>query len=277
MKLSIVTVVLNNPHVAGALDSILAQRFEGELELIVVDGGSTDGTLKILEGYRDRLAVLVSEPDQGIYDAMNKGIARATGDIIGTLNSDDLYFDDQALQAVVAAFQNAEVDAVYGDLIYVRREEPDKVVRYWQSRPYEDGLFERGWMPAHPAFFVRREVYDQHGVFDLDFRLAADFELLLRLMAKGRIRAVHVPRVLVRMCLGGATNKSLRNILRGNLESYRACRKNGLKVHCGSSRTRSCPGFRSFSGKCPTAEPALGPALVSVVPNSPLHPLPARF
>lgn len=230
MKLSIVTVVLNNPNVAGALDSILAQRFEGELELIVVDGGSTDGTLKILEGYRDRLAVLVSEPDQGIYDAMNKGIARATGDIIGTLNSDDLYFDDQALQAVVAAFQNAEVDAVYGDLIYVRREEPDKVVRYWQSRPYEDGLFERGWMPAHPAFFVRREVYDQHGVFDLDFRLAADFELLLRLMAKGRIRAVHVPRVLVRMCLGGATNKSLRNILRGNLESYRACRKNGLKV-----------------------------------------------
>lgn len=230
MKLSIVTVVLNNPEVARALDSILAQRFEGELELIVIDGGSTDGTLTVLEGYRNRLAVLISEPDLGIYDAMNKGIALATGDIVGTLNSDDLYFDDQALDAVATAFQSHEVEAVYGDLIYVRRERLDRVVRYWKSQPYENGLFERGWMPAHPAFFVRRKVYARLGLFDLEFRLAADFELLLRFMAKGRIRTQYIPKILVRMCLGGATNKSIRNILQGNLESYRACKKNGLKA-----------------------------------------------
>lgn len=230
LKLSIVTVVLNNPRVAHALDSVLAQRFEGELELIVIDGGSTDGTLKVLEGYKDRLAVLVSEPDGGIYEGMNKGFSRATGDIVGTLNSDDTYFDEGALDSVVKAFQSHDVDAVYGDLVYVRRDQPEKVVRYWKSRTYVDGLFERGWMPAHPAFFARREVYAQHGLFDLEFRLAADFELLLRLLAKGRIHTLHLPRILVRMCLGGATNRSLRNILKGNLESYQACKKNGLKV-----------------------------------------------
>ncbi|HJU84226.1 MAG TPA: glycosyltransferase family 2 protein [Holophagaceae bacterium] len=230
MKVSIVTVVYNNPMVGEALDSILAQKFEGELELVVIDGGSTDGTLEVLERYRDRVAVLVSERDKGIYDGMNKGLSRATGDIIGTLNSDDLYFDDRALDSVVKAFEANDVDAVYGDLVYVRREEPGRVVRYWESRPYQDGLFERGWMPPHPTFFVRREVYARHGLFDLEYRLASDFELMMRFMAKARIRTVHIPRVLVRMRLGGATNKSLRNILKGNLEGYRACRKNGLKA-----------------------------------------------
>jgi len=230
VKLSIITVVRNNPQVGGALDSILAQRFEGELELIVIDGGSTDGTLAVLEAYRDKLAVLVSEPDGGIYEGMNKGLALATGDVIGTLNSDDLYFDGEALAAVAQAFAEHDVDAVYGDLVYVRRDATARVVRYWQSRPYADGLFERGWMPPHPAFFARREIYARHGPFDLDYRIAADFELLLRFMAKGGIRTLHLPRVLVRMRLGGASNRSLRAILRANLESYRACRQHGLRV-----------------------------------------------
>ena len=232
MKVSIVTVVYNNPMVGEALDSILAQRLEpgDELELVVIDGGSTDATLSVLEKYRDRVAVLVSERDGGIYDGMNKGLSRATGDIIGTLNSDDLYFDEGSLAAVLAAFRAEDPEAVYGDLVYVQRETPSKVVRYWKSRPYKDGLFEQGWMPPHPTFFVKREVYARHGLFDLEFRLASDFELMMRFMAKARIRTAHIPKVLVRMRMGGATNKSLRNILKGNLEGYRACKKNGLRA-----------------------------------------------
>lgn len=232
MKISIVTVVYNNPQVAEALDSILAQRLDAgdELELVVIDGGSRDETLNVLERYRSRLGVLVSEKDGGIYDGMNKGIERATGDIIGTLNSDDLYQDERVLATVLETFRGSDAQVVYGDLVYVRGDDPSKVVRYWKSRPYGDGLFERGWMPPHPTFFVRRQVYGQHGRFDLAFRLAADFELMMRFLAKARVRFQYVPKVLVRMRLGGASNSSFRNILRGNLEGYQACKKNGLQV-----------------------------------------------
>ncbi len=229
MKLSIVTVVRNNPQVGEALDSILAQRFDGELELIVIDGASTDGTLEVLERYRSRLAVLVSEPDGGLYEAMNKGLARATGDVVGTLNSDDLYAGEDALQAVADAFAEG-VDAVWGDLVYVRRDDPGRVVRTWRSRPFEPGLFERGWMPPHPAFFARRDVYERFGAFDIAYRIAADFELLLRLLAKAGIPSRHLPKVLVRMRTGGASNRSPGAILRANLECWRACRRHGLKV-----------------------------------------------
>ena len=232
VKISIVTVVYNNPQVGEALDSILAQRLDpgDELELVVIDGGSNDDTLNVLEGYRSRLGVYVSERDGGIYDGMNKGIDRATGDIIGTLNSDDLYQDDRVLATVLEAFRGSDAQVVYGDLVYVRGDDPSKVVRFWKSEPYRDGLFERGWMPPHPTFFVRRQVYKQHGRFDLEFRLASDFELTLRFLAKARVRFQYVPKVLVRMRMGGATNNSVMNILKGNLESYRACKKNELDV-----------------------------------------------
>jgi len=232
MKITIVTVVFNAPRVCEALDSILAQRLEpgDELELIVIDGASTDGTREVLEGYRSRLAVLVSEPDSGIYHAMNKGLARATGDILGTLNADDLYQDNQVLATVLETFRNNAAKVIYGDLVYVRREDPTKVVRYWKSRDFAPGLFERGWMPPHPTFFVRRELYETHGRFDLSYRLAADFELTMRFLARERVPFIRIPRVLVRMRLGGATNKSLRNILAGNLECQRACRKHGLRI-----------------------------------------------
>ena len=153
MKISIVTVVYNNPQVGEALDSILAQHLDpgDELELVVIDGGSSDETLDVLERYRSRLGVFVSERDGGIYDGMNKGIERATGDIIGTLNSDDLYQDDRVLATVLEAFRDGDAQVVYGDLVYVKADEPSKIVRYWKSRPYEEGLFERGWMPPHPT------------------------------------------------------------------------------------------------------------------------------
>jgi glycosyltransferase involved in cell wall biosynthesis len=218
--------------VGEALDSILSQRLEAgdELELVVIDGGSKDETLEVLERYRDRIAAFVSEPDGGIYDAMNKGLGLATGDIIGTLNSDDLYQDDRVLATVLETFKGGDAKLVYGDLVYVRRSAPDRVVRYWKSKPYREGLFERGWMPPHPTFFVRREVYQEHGLFDLGYRLGADFELTLRLLAKARLPFRYIPRILVRMRLGGATNNSVRNIIKANLECQRACKKNGLDI-----------------------------------------------
>ncbi len=232
MKISIVTVVYNNLLIGEALDSILSQRLDSgdELELVVIDGGSTDGTLEVLESYRTRLGVYVSERDDGIYDGMNKGLERATGDIIGTLNSDDLYQDDRVLATVIEAFRESNAQVVYGDLVYVRKEKPTEVVRYWKSRPYKEGLFEQGWMPPHPTFFVRSAVYQTHGRFDLGYRLASDFELTMRFLARARVPFEYIPKVFVRMRLGGATNNSLRNIIKANLESQRACRKNGLKI-----------------------------------------------
>lgn len=232
MKISIVTVVYNNPQVREALDSILSQRLRpgDELEAIVIDGGSTDGTLEAIEGYRSRLGVFLSERDRGIYDAMNKGLACASGDVIGTLNSDDLYQDDQVLARVLESFRTSKAKVVYGDLVYVQKVNSSKVIRYWKSNPFRGGLFERGWMPPHPTFFVRKEVYQEHGVFDLSYRLASDFELTLRFLAKAKVPFEYIPEVLVRMRLGGATNGSLQNIWRANVESYRACKKNGLKI-----------------------------------------------
>ncbi len=230
MKISIVTVVYNNPQVHEALDSILNQKFEGDLESIVVDGGSRAETLDALKPYLPRLGHFVSERDKGIYDAMNKGIALATGDIVGTLNSDDLYADDQVLQKVLEAFRDPSIDIVYGDLEYVSASDTSRVIRYWRSKPYRPGLFEKGWMPPHPTFFVRRQVFERCGSFNLDYRIAADFELMLRFMARHNTPSVHLPEVLVKFRMGGASNQSLRNILKANLESHRACMENGLKI-----------------------------------------------
>lgn len=229
MRISIITVVYNNLQVTEALDSTLSQQLEtgDELEVVVIDGGSTDGTRAVLEDYRDRLAVLVSERDRGIYDAMNKGLSLATGDVIGTLNADDLYADTGILRDVARAFRLSEAEAVYGDLVYVQRECPDQVIRYWRSSPFRPGAFKSGWMPPHPTFFVRRQVYDRCGKFDLSFRIAADVELLIRLIEVHRIPTVHIPRILVRMRMGGASNRDLSSRLRATRECFRALRMHG--------------------------------------------------
>ena len=232
MKISVVTVVYNNILVGEALDSIIAQRLEpgDELEIVVIDGGSTDGTLSVLDSYRDRLAVYLSEKDNGIYDGMNKGLERTTGDIIGTLNSDDLYDNDSVLADVIKSFRESNAGIVYGDLVYVKKKNPAKVVRYWISNPFCDGLFEKGWVPPHPTFFVHKEVYAKYGRFDLKYRLAADFELMVRFLAKARVKSMYVPKLFVRMRLGGATNKNIGNIIKGGLECQNACVVNGLIV-----------------------------------------------
>ncbi len=230
MKISIVTVVRNGAETIEDTIESVAGQFYPQVEHIIVDGASTDGTVAIVERYRSCLATILSEPDDGIYDAMNKGIGVATGEVIGTLNADDMYAHEHVLETVARTFQESQIDACYADLVYVDRRKLDRVIRYWTSKSFQPGLFQRGWIPAHPTFYVRREVYERLGRFDLDFKIQSDFELTLRFLEVHRIRARYIPEIWVKMRMGGTTNNSIVNIVRGNLESYRACKRHGLRV-----------------------------------------------
>jgi glycosyltransferase involved in cell wall biosynthesis len=230
MRLSVITVCRNaRGTINQALSSIHRQSYR-PLEHIVVDGASTDGTLEVLRERQAGIAQLVSEPDNGLYHAMNKGIALATGDYLGFLNADDIYADAEALARIARALQAGNRDAAFGDLVYVRQDDPNAVVRYWRSGPYAAGRVERGWMPAHPTFFVRTALLRKLGGFDTRYRFQADYELMVRLFLKERISSAYIPEVLVRMRVGGHTNRSLRNVYLGNLEAHRACVDNGVHV-----------------------------------------------
>lgn len=238
MKISIVTAVINSSKTIGEMFASLHSQTYDNIEHIVVDGGSSDDTLAIVKACGNKIARLVTGPDAGIYDAMNKGIKLATGDIIGTINADDMYFDAAVLARAVAAFENPEVDVCYGDLVYVSEADASQIVRVWKSSAYDDGDFLRGFVPPHPTFFARRSVYEKFGAFDLSFPLAADFELMLRLLHCNHVKSAYIPEVLVKMRLGGATNKNLKNIFTQNVEIYRAGRKNNVPL-----------GMRYFAGK----------------------------
>ncbi|TAG73407.1 MAG: glycosyltransferase [Burkholderiales bacterium] len=227
MKISVVTAVFNNAAtIRDALESTLSQRYPN-VELVVVDGGSTDGTQKIIEAYRDRIATYVSEPDRGIYDALNKGVRLATGDVIGFLHSDDLFADTEALSRVTEVMREPNVDACYGDLNYVRKEAPHAIVRAWAAGDFTRGKLRRGWMPPHPTLYVRREVYAGVGEFNTRYRIAADYDWMLRVLQQTE-RVRYVKRVQVLMRVGGASNRSLKNIIRKSTEDYRALRSNGF-------------------------------------------------
>jgi len=230
MLISVITVCFNSAGtIADTLSSIAAQ--EGvEVEHIVVDGKSTDGTMEVINSHPWKSARVVSEPDSGIYDAMNKGIRLASGEVLGFLNSDDIYADSRVLADIQAVMSDPSVDACYGDLVYVRHDDPARVVRYWKSRDHVPGLVARGWMPAHPTFFIRRRILEEVGGFDTRFRYQADYELMVRLFCVRHIQTVYLPRILVKMRMGGHTNRSLLNVVRGNVEAYRACRINGIGV-----------------------------------------------
>lgn len=217
MKISIITVCYNSAStIADTINSISSQTYFDK-EHIVVDGASKDATMDIVQSSAS-VARFVSEPDMGIYDAMNKGIKLATGDVVGTLNADDFYVNESVLGDVSQIFEDATVEACYGDLVYVSQQDTDKIVRYWRSRNYVSGLFKSGWMPAHPTFFVRKSVYDRLGGFDLHYKIAADFELLFRLIEQNKIKTKYLPKVLVKMRLGGTTNKNISNISMQNKE-----------------------------------------------------------
>lgn len=217
MKISIITVCFNSASTIEDTIISVANQKGVEVEHIVIDGASTDGTIDIVSKHNS-ISMFVSEKDKGLYDAMNKGIALASGDVIGTLNADDFYIDNTVLSNVAKTFEDNAVDACFADLVYVDQNDTDKIVRYWKSQQYQAGLFKKGWMPAHPTFFVRKNVYEKFGAFDLNFRIAADFELLFRLIEKNKIRTVYLPKVIIKMRLGGTTNKNLKNIRIQNTE-----------------------------------------------------------
>jgi len=230
MKVSVITVVRNGADtIEDAIRSVATQDYPN-VEHIIVDGASTDGTLDIIKRHTATVAKYVSETDKGLYDAMNKGLGMATGEVIGFLNADDVYVHSRVLSRVAATLRHTSTDACYANLVYVSPDDPNRVVRYWKSRPYEDGLFEKGWMPAHPTFFAGRAIYERLGGFDLDFKRQADFELTMRFLAVHKICSVYIPEVLVRMRTGGLSNNSLSGIWQGNLEAYRACKKHNLPV-----------------------------------------------
>ena len=230
MKISIITVVYNGAQtIADTIRSVRNQDYD-DIEYIVIDGGSTDGTQDVVASFGDAVDTFISEPDKGIYDAMNKGLRLAGGDVISILNSDDFYAADDVLRTVADAFNSENVDAVYGDLVYVDAADPDKVVRFWRSRAMYPRFFEDGNVPPHPSLFVRRRVYEDIGLFDTTMRLAADHEFMLRLFRIHRRSARYIPRIFVRMRLGGASNPSLLNMLRSNREIARAWKKNDLTI-----------------------------------------------
>lgn len=218
MKISIITVTFNSAAtVADTLASVERQTHR-DIEYIVIDGGSTDQTLSIVGSGIRRVDTLVSEADAGIYDAMNKGIGVASGDVIGFINSDDTYAAPNIIEAVSGAFEDSALDGCYGDLCYVRKDDVRRVVRYWRSSPFQPGMFMRGWCPPHPTLFLRRSVYERYGRFKLEHKVVADFELMARLFEVHRIRTRYLPLTMVNMRLGGVSNRSLRGTLRQNLE-----------------------------------------------------------
>lgn len=229
LKISIITVCYNSANTIGdTINSVASQTYSNK-EHIIVDGSSKDATMEIVRA-SPSVSRFLSEPDKGIYDAMNKGIKMATGEVVGILNSDDFYVDDTILTQVAEVFANPEIDACYADLVYVDQQDTNKLVRYWKSRTFVPGLFKRGWMPAHPTFFVRREIYEELGDFDLSFRFQADFELTMRFLEIYRITAIYIPKIFIKMRVGGVSNNSIINIVKGNIEAYKACKKNHLSI-----------------------------------------------
>ncbi len=226
-RISIVVPVFNDVRVGRALESILSQQHGHEMEIIVVNAGSTHETLEVLERYLDKISVFINEPDEGIYDGMNKGIRRATGEVVGILNADDRYNDPLVLRDVADAFgRDQDVDACYGDQIYTN--EAGKTVRYWKAGDSRKAKWRLGWMPPHPTFFVRRRVYERYGAFDLRYPIAADYELMLRLMLKHNIDVKYLGRVLLNMEPGGNSTKNIKRIIKANFEVGRACWNHGL-------------------------------------------------
>ncbi len=258
MKISIITAVLNNKdHLETCLMSIASQTYP-DIEHIIIDGGSSDGTLEVISHFTSntsRITRLISEPDNGIYDALNKGIGMATGDIIGFLHADDFYADNGVIAKVAETMEQKNSDSCYGDLEYVREsglrsgvigdrniapqntennsrftphDSRFTVVRYWKSGEFSPDLLLKGWMPPHPTFFVRRSVYEKYGVFDTSFRIAADYELMMRFLGRHGISTCYIPEVLIKMRMGGASNRSISNILRKSSEDLRIMRMHDL-------------------------------------------------
>ncbi len=230
MRVSIITAVYNNEKtIEDCMSSVLSQTYP-DIEYIIVDGGSNQETLTKLEAaakQHDNIT-LSSEPDHGIYDALNKGVAKATGEIIGFVHSDDFLADTQIIASIVEVFKKQGVDGVYGDLHYVALENTDKIIRNWISQPFNLELLKKGWMPAHPTLYVKKQVYDTYGAFNLSFKIAADYDFILRIFKQADLKFFYLPKTIVKMRVGGASNKSIKNIILKSKEDYRAISSNNI-------------------------------------------------
>jgi glycosyltransferase involved in cell wall biosynthesis len=230
MKISIITATFNSAATVKDTLDCIRQQDHPDIEHIIVDGGSTDRTAEIVKGF-PHVAKWISEKDGGIYDAMNKGIGMATGEVIGILNSDDVYTGAGVLSTIAKAFADPDVKTVYADLQYVHPENPGRILRTWKTGAFDKKKFYYGWMPPHPTFFVRKEVYDQTGVFNTSLTSAADYEIMLRILLKHGMPAHYIPGVIVKMRAGGVSNASLSNRLRANNEDRMAWKLNDLQPY----------------------------------------------
>lgn len=229
LKVSIITVCLNNADtIEDTIQSVQAQTYPN-IEYIIVDGASTDGTLAIIEKYKNRISKFISEKDEGIYFAINKGIKMASGDIIGLLHGDDFYPNKEVIEKVDGTFEKSGADCVYGDLQFVDRTNPEKVTRNWIAGQYKEDAFRKGWMPPHPTFFIKKDCIEKFGIYNTSLYLASDYEFMLRMIHKHRIKIQYIPEVLVKMKRGGASNVSILNRIKNNLEDRKAWKINNLK------------------------------------------------
>lgn len=229
MKISIITVCYNSEAtIRDTIESVLSQDYP-DIEYIVVDGASTDATLTVVGEYRERITQVVSEPDSGIYDAMNKGISQATGDVIGILNSDDFYQTNTVISDVVACFQRfPQSDIVFGDVVFVQPENLNRIVRHYRAERFKPWKLRFGWMPPHPATFITRRAYQCAGKYSLEYQIAADYEMLVRLFLVQRFKIARLDKVLVRMRAGGVSTAGIKSSICLNKEIVRACRENGI-------------------------------------------------
>lgn len=227
MKITVITVAFNSAKtIIDTLNSVASQDYNN-IEHLIIDGGSTDGTIELVCNHSNQAIRLISEPDDGIYSAMNKGFLLAQGDIVGFLNSDDFFSNSNSVSQIVNSFNDQFVEACFSDLIYVSYDK-NKILRYWQSSSFKLNNFSLGWAPPHPTFYVRRDIVSKFGLFNINYKLAADFDFMLRYLECGRINSVYIPKCLVHMRLGGATNKNLRNILIQNLEILSSLKYNKI-------------------------------------------------
>jgi glycosyltransferase involved in cell wall biosynthesis len=231
IKVSIITVSSNScKTLKGTIDSVLSQTYP-DIEYIIIDNASNDGTVDLVKSYNNKIAKFISEPDHGIYNAMNKGIKIATGDIVGILNSDDFFCDDYVIEKVAASFNDQHIDAVYGDVRFIDPFNTQKTLRFYSSGNFKPNRFKFGFMPAHPSFYVRRKYFELLGYYKEDYKIAADYELLIRFLFLHRLRYKYIKMPFVSMRPGGVSNKSLKNIFILNKEIIRACSDNGIKTN----------------------------------------------
>lgn len=229
MKVSIITISYNAADTIAQTIASVSQQTYPDIEYIVVDGASDDGTKDIIESCRSSIQTYISEPDKGIYDAMNKGISLAKGELIGILNADDVYAHPQVVSRVVDTIKKTQSDACYADLQYVDRKNPNKTLRHWEAGEYERSAFLKGWMPPHPTFFIKRKCYEQMGLYRAQMKISADYELMLRMLYKHNVKTAYLNEVAVKMKAGGESNVSLKNRLKANKEDRLAWKVNGLK------------------------------------------------